>query len=726
MKPAVWTALPGGGKVFEWFGKLDRTYFMQVSDSNDPLRKWKWAPLIESGNNQYISHQVIGTAATGFFRLKFTDQPIPAGETIDTADFDGDGVANIDEVSPPYYLHSTDPLNVDTDGDGLDDGRERWLSTDPNKADSDGDGLSDGDEYWIYSSDPTRIDTDGDGLGDGTEVNQTNTSPTIIDTDGDGTSDGDEIKQGTDPKSAASFIVQWRQITRSLSYDFNDYPPPSNRGNLSKTAEWNTALDTSETLAAAIPFPDLKARLETLAFPATPPATGGTNEIITSAGQSDLIPNPPCFHATMTHHRIWLRRPSATPAAFNQYALKITERTIDGAAQAPVVEVIQVTIPANAAVSDPVNLVEGFTQNFTGNTAHSESFTQRLAPIEVLDKDKNTVYALKVGKMAQAGVLTGTGSSAVLDIDKDPDRFYIRINGTAALGGISVKVSTVDNAVAAYNDNETEIDLLSYGTNSLSKSMLLVSDDVDDGHPVDGIADDVKGDRTHKVQLDGNFNIEGIKLGSGSWQTINAKTPVPHQKTVHVNIVRLADCGLAATAIENDITLAMERYAQVGVKLVVDSNEVKPVPSSMLTSQVNATIVGPFASPISNDSKFLIQAYGTQSIEDIHVFYCKSVSYELNAVAGYTYIENGFTGTLNGIYANNVLVSSGKKPFTLAHELGHVLTNRLHFGIQYSNTSYVVDNNLMAAGTSLTNQIESTKRLYLEQQGWIQSHRTAK
>ncbi len=169
-----------------WHGHAYRTYFVQISDPNDHLRKWIWAPIIETGNDENISYEVDGTADKGFFRLKYTDQPTTDP---DNDDFDGDTISNLDEVS--YY--NSDPLDADTDNDGFDDGYESWWGTDPNNPDSDNDGLSDGDEYWIYGTYPNSADSDGDGLVDGIEVNQTNTLPTNADTDGDGMNDGFEV-----------------------------------------------------------------------------------------------------------------------------------------------------------------------------------------------------------------------------------------------------------------------------------------------------------------------------------------------------------------------------------------------------------------------------------------------------------------------------------------------------------------------------------------------------
>ena len=107
----------GPDKFLRWYGHADRTYFIQVSDPNDHLKRWTWAPIIESGNDEDISYEVDGTADKGFFRLKYTDQPTTDP---DNDDFDGDSISNIDEVS--YY--NSDPLDSDTDNDGMPDGYE--------------------------------------------------------------------------------------------------------------------------------------------------------------------------------------------------------------------------------------------------------------------------------------------------------------------------------------------------------------------------------------------------------------------------------------------------------------------------------------------------------------------------------------------------------------------------------------------------------------------------
>jgi hypothetical protein len=127
-------------------------------------------------------------------------------------------------------LIGTDARNSDTDGDLLPDGLEIYRQTDPLDDDSDGDGvldghefdhdgdnLTDGEEFYTYKTYLMKLpiaenhtwlaqpggfdnpDSDADGLSDGTEVKTYGTDPTEGDSDGDGVSDGEEVASGGDP-----------------------------------------------------------------------------------------------------------------------------------------------------------------------------------------------------------------------------------------------------------------------------------------------------------------------------------------------------------------------------------------------------------------------------------------------------------------------------------------------------------------------------------------------
>ena len=126
-------------------------------------------------------------------------------------DFDNDGLSTSAEVD----VHRTDPLNPDSDGDGLSDKFEVDHGTDPTNPDSDDDGKPDGDEdndgdglsnsaEGTHGTDPNDADSDDDGLSDGDEVNTHNTDPNDADSDDDGFSDGFEVDHGTNPNDEDS------------------------------------------------------------------------------------------------------------------------------------------------------------------------------------------------------------------------------------------------------------------------------------------------------------------------------------------------------------------------------------------------------------------------------------------------------------------------------------------------------------------------------------------
>ena len=98
-------------------------------------------------------------------------------------DTDGDGLTDADEAT-----RGTDPTDPDTDGDGTPDGAEVTAGQDPLDRDTDDDGLSDGDEARIGTN-PRDPDTDGDGIADGTERGVTDPLP---DPDGPGPLEGTE------------------------------------------------------------------------------------------------------------------------------------------------------------------------------------------------------------------------------------------------------------------------------------------------------------------------------------------------------------------------------------------------------------------------------------------------------------------------------------------------------------------------------------------------------
>jgi hypothetical protein len=132
-----------------------------------------------------------------------------------SVDYDNDGL-------PTWYERQYSFLNErdasdaprDQDGDTLTNLQEFTLGTAPDKADTDGDGASDSAEINRVggATNPLNPDTDQDGLKDGVETgtgvfvsaNNTGTDPLVADTDGDTFADGLEVLYASDPNSVNS------------------------------------------------------------------------------------------------------------------------------------------------------------------------------------------------------------------------------------------------------------------------------------------------------------------------------------------------------------------------------------------------------------------------------------------------------------------------------------------------------------------------------------------
>ena len=133
------------------------------------------------------------------YGLNPLDSDTDSNGVLDPAeDLDNDNITNINE-----FLNNTSPITNDTDEDGIDDYREIAVyRTDPTNPDTDGDGMPDGWEIEnkldpLDSTDALR-DLDNDGLLNKYEYSNS-TDPTNPDTDGDGMPDGWEIENKLDP-----------------------------------------------------------------------------------------------------------------------------------------------------------------------------------------------------------------------------------------------------------------------------------------------------------------------------------------------------------------------------------------------------------------------------------------------------------------------------------------------------------------------------------------------
>ena len=118
----------------DWEGVTGRTYFMQFSLD---LVEWHFAPFMHFGEGGH--HRGFeGNGDKCFFRLCYGDiEGINSLDEAMNADFDGDGISNIFEVTHgynPYQVESTSDGQdavLDPDEDGLGNTAEQTSGTNP-------------------------------------------------------------------------------------------------------------------------------------------------------------------------------------------------------------------------------------------------------------------------------------------------------------------------------------------------------------------------------------------------------------------------------------------------------------------------------------------------------------------------------------------------------------------------------------------------------------------
>jgi gliding motility-associated-like protein len=145
-------------------------------------------------------------------KLVVANQTQPTSAAWNTADCDNDGVTNAQELAD-----GTNPLKVDSDGDGVKDGTEKTDSTD---------GTDSCDFVLAHQTVATSAawntaDCDGDGTTNRQEI-LNNTDPLVGDTDGDGVLDPQELLDGTSRTDACQFVLAHQTVTPSTAWNTAD------------------------------------------------------------------------------------------------------------------------------------------------------------------------------------------------------------------------------------------------------------------------------------------------------------------------------------------------------------------------------------------------------------------------------------------------------------------------------------------------------------------------
>jgi hypothetical protein len=281
-------------------------------------------------------------------------------------------------------------------------------------------------------------------------------------------------------------------------------------------------------------------------------------------------------------------------------------------------------------------------------------------------------------------------------IEEDPDRFYIRmaLPGRSGKGPIKVRVWTDSDGTDYDDDNRSSadsevVDLIEEGTTGVftSKSMLLTSNDGDDDHPVDGIADDAKNDRTRRIALGGQVKVELLEFKPAATYNAGAEIQVPIEKTVKVKVwvatIDGSDVAAPAT-VDADYKRLRESMAQVGVAVVRNATIVKFTDSDA-GIELSPTGFDIDGSVIGNPERYAlfdwIAKYSQRAADEISIIYVNYITTDYfsqgnRGPLGISYIPKLYSPAK---YANHIVISASKEElFTVPHELLHVLMNAEH------------------------------------------------
>lgn len=306
-------------------------------------------------------------------------------------------------------------------------------------------------------------------------------------------------------------------------------------------------------------------------------------------------------------------------------------------------------------------------------------------------------------------------------IDGDPDKFYVTVMDLARAGAGKVSIMLSSNSAGTdYDDDATEIELTEILETGifLSTSQMLMSDDTDDDHKVDGIEDDAKNDRTHKIALGGVVKAEYV-TSAGDTIDDTATVPIEKQVNLHVTVFThqgtvmigevfrdLDTSGLpngtrdaneafedidgdgqytaslskadAAKRVDADIRILNERYAQVGIRFVRGGINFAEIDAGLADGKFDMSPTPPEGDEqLSADERllFVTNNYNSPDDGDIEIYYVPKLNnglvYERGAAFAAVYYSNMMTADLN----DSIVLSNMADVYTLAHEAYHILAN---------------------------------------------------
>ena len=307
-------------------------------------------------------------------------------------------------------------------------------------------------------------------------------------------------------------------------------------------------------------------------------------------------------------------------------------------------------------------------------------------------------------------------------IDLDPDRFCVRITDPSHMG--AENVSILLNTTGPYpiaKDGATAIDLYETSVNSgifVSTNMILVSDDVDDAFSNSLVpGDNTRNDRTHKIAPEGKVIVTYPDTG----QTSGVKEiSVNKFGTIHVIpvIMRGTPNGNPLTTalhVEAILEHARGRFGQIGIDLTWEAPEIRNPPDGLILAQMFVERDSVPATVLSSDAKSLISEVATVgNTNDIHIIFVRNMlagSDELigTSISSFRYAPSE-AGYFFNVFIDTLDVGNTEYGgYIVAHELGHLLTNEGHVADDKWRLMFTFTETNGAAGSRRLSDSEETK-----------------
>ena len=400
---------------------------------------------------------------------------------------------------------------------------------------------------------------------------------------------------------------------------------------------------------------------------------------------------------------------------------------------------------------------------------------------DVLNRQYKKAVELKVARFRNSLSRLGT-----VNLSREDDAFLVRITGSQyknKVGTVTLQAFDEKGEPEGKPNNVAQTVALRWSATPepglYSVPMILVSDDADrnglrctdtfgnaGSHP----------ELAFKISGNGTLRIQSFKINDEQSVTVSGHS-VPAAKITNnvpitIHVLETADDPNRTEVfkrVNEHVKTANERFLQVGVRIQPDIQPVLHIPESLKKQKIE---INPDTHEKRNcvywnkklpaerpaDELLLANLAPKSKASDIVVFYADV------AVAGETRnIVNGQTvgsytyGMIRGaawcpvvgnnaispenrmLYENRIIMSfKDAQIFTLAHEIGHILTRNLHYGADYGDKEDidVRENNILEKGnendfrvwmnlmtpTSPFNTITSTKRLYHKQEDDIRTY----